>query len=662
MSALLNLFKLINRFNCRLLFLTIFIILNTVPAAIAQTGNSESAKNEKLKSLYTLFSETYKNNLDKGIRYANEALQLSGETGNKFIQVKAYLYIGKLATRERDISKAKSCYREALRVSREIKNDYLEAESRLNYGIFYGYARNMPDSALMMVKKAFSTGLSLNDTTLIKSSSFYLTVFNRLNNDPVKAITASKKALEYCKNDPHIIGGIYSELVIIYTDFGDLKEAINCYNLAIKYTDLTKSGIQIASITNKIASIEGQDFDTVLKYRRKALQIYTDLKESFGIGYTYNLLGSDYFLAGKTSEAIGYFLKAINTLAPLNSRQHLAFANSNLAGAYIKIGKTDLAEKHLQKAISLGKEIDDGLVLSDAYKTAGLYYRKLKDNDQAIKYLEMSARYAKEIKNTIFLKEIYNEFSLCYEAKGDSKNALNYLRLKNEIADTIQKQNAQKAYIEMMVKYETMHTKEEIQEAKKNVSELEEESGRKSLFLLSILGGGVLTALILTLIYRKKIAGLIVFYKNAKNKKFRDRRGDKSVVKVLETEDAENMHISEELFNQIKFNLKRLMDEEKKYLIPDLTLGETAKILNTNTTYLSKVINEQGEMNFNNYINKYRIEEAKALLDSGKQDYLTFEGIGKSCGFISRSSFNKAFKKFTGLTPTEYLAERNNIK
>jgi len=122
------------------------------------------------------------------------------------------------------------------------------------------------------------------------------------------------------------------------------------------------------------------------------------------------------------------------------------------------------------------------------------------------------------------------------------------------------------------------------------------------------------------------------------------------------------MHISEELFNQIKFNLKRLMDEEKKYLIPDLTLGETAKILNTNTTYLSKVINEQGEMNFNNYINKYRIEEAKALLDSGKQDYLTFEGIGKSCGFISRSSFNKAFKKFTGLTPTEYLAERNNIK
>ena len=639
-----------------LLFL---LILNFCTEIKAQSKGNEQANAEKLKTLYSLFSETYKNSTDKGVKYAEEALQLASETGNKFIQVKADIYIGKNATRERNIGRAKKCFAEAVDLSRQMKNEFLEAESSLGYSIFLGYALNRPDSALMMAKKSYSLGISLNDSTLIQSSSYYLVVFNRMNNDPVNAIAASKNALRLCANNPLLKGSIYSELVFIYTDFGNLKEAIKYYNLALQYSDYTKSGIQLAGMANKIASIEGQELNTVLQYRRKAIDIYSNLKEPFGVGYTYNLIGMDYLQAGITNEAVNYFKKAINTLEPMNSRQHLAFANSNLAAAYIKMGLFDQAEKPIQNALRLGREINDKLALSDAYKTAAQYYRKTGKIDKAINNLNIAEQYAREIKNANFLKDIYDEFSICYEAKEDSKKALAYLKLKNEIADTLQKQSSRKAYIEMMVKYETNHTKEEILKAKQNISELEKESGRKSFLFWFVIAGGVISVSVLSLFYRKKIFRLVNFYREIKHKPFRDRRGDKSAVKIMENGNSENRTENGELYVRIRHELNKLMEEEKKYLDPELTLSETARILNTNTAYLSKVINEQGEMNFNNYINRYRIEDAKALLESGKQDFLTFEGIGKSCGFLSRSSFNKAFKKFTNLTPSEYVAGRN---
>lgn len=630
------------------------IVLSAPGTYYPQEKRGDSTQKEKLTSLYNYFNGTNKVSLDAGLKYAEEALQLSKETGNRFIQVKALLYIGKSALRERDNNKTRKYYSEAITLSKEMNNEYLLAESYLNYGIFLTTAINRPDSALYFIKKVYSTALSLNDTTLLKTSTFSMVPCYRLNSDPVKAITSAKTALGYNKNDKLARAGIYSELVLIYSDLGNMKEAVICFNLAMELCEENKSYIQIASLANKMGGIEDQSLESALKYRKKALDIYAKIKEPFGIGYTYNLMGMDYASAGKSDEAIKCYLKAIEILSGLKSMQHLAFANSNLAAEYIKLNKNGLAFPRLQKAIECGEAIKDKLVLCDAYKVTAAYYRKVNNKDKALQYLKMAEAYAKEIKNPNFLKDIYNEYSLCYDAKGDAKNALFYLRLKNEIADTIQKQNSKKSYIEMMVKYETMRTKEEMAEAKENASLLREESERKSFIFWSFAWGIAAIALIFILIYRKQLSGFFSFYKNISRKPFKDNRNNKSVSKAMEKDSPESLQINKEIASPLKEGLRKLIEEDKKYLDCNLTLNETAKILNTNTAYLSRIINEQSGMNFNNYINKYRIEEAKKLLDTGKQDSMTFEGIGKSCGFLSRSAFNQAFKKFTGLTPTEY--------
>jgi AraC-like DNA-binding protein len=109
-----------------------------------------------------------------------------------------------------------------------------------------------------------------------------------------------------------------------------------------------------------------------------------------------------------------------------------------------------------------------------------------------------------------------------------------------------------------------------------------------------------------------------------------------------------------ELFQQIKEKLIHVMEEEKPYLDQDLTILKLSKDLNTNTKYLSYVINHEFNQNFINFINDFRIEEVKRNLLVENQ-YLTIEALGQNAGFKSKSSFNAAFKKSTGMTPSNYM-------
>jgi AraC-like DNA-binding protein len=93
---------------------------------------------------------------------------------------------------------------------------------------------------------------------------------------------------------------------------------------------------------------------------------------------------------------------------------------------------------------------------------------------------------------------------------------------------------------------------------------------------------------------------------------------------------------------------------EKPYLKSDLTIYELAKMLNSNSKYLSVIINTDFNQNFATFINSYRIEEAKELLKEEANEQFTIEAIAKMSGFNSKSSFNNAFKYFQNITPSQY--------
>lgn len=100
-----------------------------------------------------------------------------------------------------------------------------------------------------------------------------------------------------------------------------------------------------------------------------------------------------------------------------------------------------------------------------------------------------------------------------------------------------------------------------------------------------------------------------------------------------------------------------IMENEKPWLSHSFSQRQLASILGSNMTYVSQAINRVLGKSFSVFVNEYRINEAcRRFSDPDNFGNLTIEAVGTSVGFSSRSGFNAAFKKMTGLTPKDYIS------
>ncbi len=120
-----------------------------------------------------------------------------------------------------------------------------------------------------------------------------------------------------------------------------------------------------------------------------------------------------------------------------------------------------------------------------------------------------------------------------------------------------------------------------------------------------------------------------------------------------------NSGLTPEASRSLLQNLQLLMREEVLYHDADIGLEKLANLLNASKHHLSQVINEQLGTSFFEYINQLRVEEAKTLLaETSRHEFHVIE-IAFIVGFNNKVSFNAAFKKATGMTPTEYRRSHN---
>lgn len=109
--------------------------------------------------------------------------------------------------------------------------------------------------------------------------------------------------------------------------------------------------------------------------------------------------------------------------------------------------------------------------------------------------------------------------------------------------------------------------------------------------------------------------------------------------------------VSEKLYEKLKI----LISESEIHKNSELTINELAKLLETLPNYLSQVINEKEGMNFYDFINNLRLEEFKKLVAIPKNQHFTLLALAYDCGFNSKTSFNRYFKKATGQTSSQYF-------
>ncbi len=115
-----------------------------------------------------------------------------------------------------------------------------------------------------------------------------------------------------------------------------------------------------------------------------------------------------------------------------------------------------------------------------------------------------------------------------------------------------------------------------------------------------------------------------------------------------------NSAIESEEVDQLKENLMRFMNQTQVYLNRDLKMIEIASNLKISEHKLSQLLNIHLGTNFFEFINRYRIEKARVLLKDPEYKKYKIETIAKECGFNSKSTFNEAFKKLEGITPSVF--------
>lgn len=113
--------------------------------------------------------------------------------------------------------------------------------------------------------------------------------------------------------------------------------------------------------------------------------------------------------------------------------------------------------------------------------------------------------------------------------------------------------------------------------------------------------------------------------------------------------------LNESAAENILLQLQRVMDQEKLYTNPELTLADLSRHLEVHPNNLSQVINSMTGKNFYDYINDQRVDAFKKAVALPDNQRFTLLALAYECGFNSKTSFNRNFKKATGLSPTEYL-------
>jgi AraC-like DNA-binding protein len=146
--------------------------------------------------------------------------------------------------------------------------------------------------------------------------------------------------------------------------------------------------------------------------------------------------------------------------------------------------------------------------------------------------------------------------------------------------------------------------------------------------------------------------------------KFRERRGKENEILRIFKDDAryKTSGMPPDRFKKYAQELLTVMEEEKPYLDPEMSVSKMANRLGIPKENISQLINQRFYMNFNQFLNKYRVEEAKRRLLDPKESQFVVLKIAHDVGFNSKSTFNSAFKKFAGMSPSQWRQKHQKEK
>lgn len=481
---------------------------------------------------------------------------------------------------------------------------------------------------------------------------------------------------------------IYTMLADNYNLQGNYLDGLHHAQKADSLVNLVESEDDTKLIQYKISLIKGLSFfglqqnDSMQLYMDKALSLAKELEVENNILFVYSYLGYFYYQLSDFATAEKYLLEAHDWSKKANNYDALSATLVTLSGAAIGQKKYDQSIEYCQEALRIDSEqmkIDSKMPyiygnMAESYFYKKEYDKALKNAEKSLSYpqldtMQMAATYAilsqtylemenyaaalrnaqislnygKNSSDWLRKEAIYNTISCSYEKLTDYKNALKYAKLSSVARDSVHSKDRYGVIHELQTKYETEKKDLALQTATLTI-ESQKQKNRWIIIIFSLL----LTLFVFYFYYRRK---------TLKNQILLVEQGN-TVAKLKSKtltpncgNDSNGNGLSDEKTNEILRELRDCMEDKKMFKNPALTLDILADEMDTNRSYLSIVINSRMQKGFTEYLNFYRVEEAKKLL---RETDNKISNILVEAGFGSPQTFYSIFKSVVQLTPTEY--------
>lgn len=357
------------------------------------------------------------------------------------------------------------------------------------------------------------------------------------------------------------------------------------------------------------------------------------------------LIGRNYMLLEETKpDYFGfverYYDKAFRITQKIDSTD-----SKYIYGDYFRKGELYYYRKQYKQALSLvnkaSRYYDENKFNSGLYDLKAKVFSKLKHSDSAIYYANQLVN-SKNIGLKYSFAEVYEILAENYYALSKLDSAYKY---SQQSLKTYNEQNLEKNQALNIINNSQLS----------RITSLNKSINKKRKVLQY--------KLVVTIVIALVIISIIIFYMLRKrkklNKKIDDSRKQFEALQNTNTIKKEQLtSIDDVTVNRV---LKGLVDIEESTLFLDkeFNLAVLAKLLNTNTSYLSRIINENKQVTFKQYLIDLRIKALiKNLEENPTVRKYSIEAMAASIGYKNASSFSRIFKNYTGITPSEYLNKK----
>ena len=363
-------------------------------------------------------------------------------------------------------------------------------------------------------------------------------------------------------------------------------------------------------------------------------------------------------------------------------------------------GLKHLQEGKLQEALN-DFDQQDGLLKQDIGHTRYNYiifankarvYTQMGDYAHAIDMAKQAEQIANQIEMKDARLELYGMLGDLYAKAGNNERAEYYKNRYFQLKDSL-------LNYQQVAGVEELRFMGEMKRVDKQLQEMDHQRYVQSIVIKTVLGIAAIILLSMLIVWRKnrqlRQRNEMLYQKNVemleREEQYRAQRRELKLAeeqarhqveeqaRLLAEERAKNQPVEpasvpvedvpeaevhqkyksssldEQTKQELMARIRDVMENAPEVYSPEFSAQQLATLAGAKYNYISQVINETIGKNFNAFVNEYRIIEAcRRINDPQNFGHLTIEAVGNSVGFKSRTTFIQAFKKFTGLTPSEY--------